>query len=553
MATFYSSKTDNNALAYVDGRVFTMNDHHPWAEAFIVSPSGVFEAVGTTEYIKTIASRRGLIICSLGDRFVMPGIHDGHTHLLFAGYTSLYHTEIGRTANANTIANLLEKSHCLCKYTNVMGEWIIGNYYVSNLFPDGLADRRYLDVAYPDKPVLVREISGHKVLVNSAGLRYLGLDPNTAVEPEGGVYSRRPDGSMTGELKEVATGVAWLNMPVPPLSAVKKAMVHSIKTCHMYGITSVQEASANTLYLHALRELEDDNELNLDICTHIVCKNEFFPSESNASLEALLDVSEAFKSKHVDTRYVKFWLDGSPLEPGSTHSCLGLDGEPDRRMLLLDDETLLAAVKKYDGRGMTVKMHAAGEGSIRQALNVYEAVRKENPNGPRHEVAHSNAIHPDDFARLASLRVTAEMSPSVFDQVDELAADVLRFEFNQVHKAGGLCTFGTDWPVTENPNLLQPLAALLDKVTVDPVPLAKQLKTQKEFAARVICRAITLGAAENLDKGTETGSIETGKKANFIMVNQDLSKGEFSGAIVQKTWFEGRLVWDIDGEFKVSI
>ena len=94
----------------------------------------------------------------------------------------------------------------------------------------------------------------------------------------------------------------------------------SLQTCHMYGITSIQEASANTLYLHALREIEDDKELKLDVHTHIICGNEFFAVETKESLEALLDVAEAFKSKHVDTRFVKFWLDGSPIEPGFTSS-----------------------------------------------------------------------------------------------------------------------------------------------------------------------------------------------------------------------------------------
>ncbi|KAH8779739.1 hypothetical protein F5882DRAFT_379859 [Hyaloscypha sp. PMI_1271] len=72
---------------------------------------------------------------------------------------------------------------------------------------------------------------------------------------------------------------------------------------------------------------------------------------------------EYSKSKHVDTRFVKFWLDGPQVEPGLIHCTLNEEGEPDRERPFFDDETVLAHVTKYDSRGMTCKMLVAGEGS----------------------------------------------------------------------------------------------------------------------------------------------------------------------------------------------
>lgn len=403
MATFYSSKTDNNAVAYINGKVFTIDQSKPWASAFIVSPRGIFDTVGTDDEIMAIAESRRLATYDLRQEFIMPGIHDAHTHLLMAGEGKTWQNDINWDSNEKTLATKLKGQLCHCRYSHIVGDWVVGNFYVPNLFPYGKPDRRYLDDEFPSTPVLIREMSGHKILLNSEALRRLNIDVYKSQPPAGGVYVRREDGAMTGELFETATGAAWTNLPIPPLAIVKESISQSIKTCHRFGITSIQEASANTLYLHALRELEEENRLDLDVHPHIVCMNEFFSCETTQSLECLLDVADAFKSKHIDSRFVKFWLDGSPIEPGSTHCQLDEHGHPDQKFLFLDNDTLLTKVKRYDARGMTIKMHAAGEGSVRQALDVYQAVRELNPNGPRHEIAHSNAIHNGQYCPRSTL------------------------------------------------------------------------------------------------------------------------------------------------------
>lgn len=59
---------------------------------------------------------------------------------------------------------------CACAYHNVARDWVIGNFYQASFFPDGIPDRKYLDAKYPDDPVLVGEVSCHRILLNTAGL-----------------------------------------------------------------------------------------------------------------------------------------------------------------------------------------------------------------------------------------------------------------------------------------------------------------------------------------------------------------------------------------------
>lgn len=131
------------------------------------------------------------------------------------------------------------------------------------------------------------------------------------------------------------------------------------------------------------------------------------------------------------------------------------------------------------------------------------------------------------------------MSPAIFHETELINAfpDLFKWPFKQVQDAGGSITIGSDWFLPKNPSLFHSLAAIVDKFG------EKEGRTAKETSGEVLCRVITLGGAEAVNQANQTGSIEVGKKANFIAVDRDLSRGEFEGAVVLKTWFEGKLVW----------
>lgn len=72
------------ALTDISGRVFALDPQKPWARAFIVDAPGKFASIGTNEDIPATAIREGHIAWNLRGRFVMPAVHDAHTHLLGA-------------------------------------------------------------------------------------------------------------------------------------------------------------------------------------------------------------------------------------------------------------------------------------------------------------------------------------------------------------------------------------------------------------------------------------------------------------------------------------
>lgn len=380
-----------DSTAYINGRIFTIDAAQPWATGFIVSPDGIFTHVGDDSNIRTIVQQSGLVTVDLKGRFVMPGIHDAHMHLLYTGLALTSDADIGADSTSASIGERIKEQSCRCEYVNTYQDWIMANVYNNEGFPNGVADRKYLDEQFPDRPVVVLGGAGHSKLLNTEALRRAGYDLGKEENVQGGKFFRRDDGSLTGELGEAAMTKAALAMPFPGLAHIKRVLKHAIRVAHRAGVTSCQEASANTLLLNALCELDDEKSLQMDIATHIVYGPEFIAHESKCTLHPLLDDVEKFKRKHVDTRFVKVILDGVPLPPLFTHCALDEQGRPEKSKIIVED--VADAVLKYDERGMTVKIHCTGHGSTRMALDAIESARRRRPNGPKHEIAHNSGVH----------------------------------------------------------------------------------------------------------------------------------------------------------------
>lgn len=153
----------------------------------------------------------------------------------------------------------------------------------------------------------------------------------------------------------------------------------------------------------------------------------------------------------------------------------------------------------------------------------------------------------DDLARLNELNVTAEMSPSNIFPIQKLIIPdgLAHWNFGRLMDLGTLVTIGSDYS-SSDPSVFDPCAAVLEGVMTSKLITGDDIEQRKTQAAHALLRMITLSGAEAVGKADVSGSIEVGKKANFILVDRDLSKAEFEGAQVLETWFEGENVWRSD-------
>lgn len=127
------------------------------------------------------------------------------------------------------------------------------------------------------------------------------------------------------------------------------------------------------------------------------------------------------------------------------------------------------------------------------------------------------------------------MSPAAFFGSElEQGSELMDWNFAKMQTAGAHITIGSDWGASPEPTILRYMANKLDQIGGGST----------QSGAELALRMLTLNGAQAVGKDKEIGSIEVGKKANFIVVDRDLSRGEFAEAQVLRTYFEGEKVWD---------
>ncbi|MBY6412843.1 amidohydrolase [Rhodococcus sp. BP-252] len=522
------------ATAYVNCTIHTVDVDRPHATAVLVD-GGTFSVVGTDDDIRNAAPPETEFI-DLGGLTVIPGLHDAHTHLLFSGLKFNFEARLTPNAGAKQIAHDLEHCQCASLVDATEQQWLVGGEFLPAAFEDGELDRRFLDEVFPDQPVFLYDYTIHHALVNSKALEIAGLDDSTP-DPVGGKFIRRPGTTeLTGELVEQATWPVTNAMPKYRPEIDRAALRWAIDTCHRFGITSVQEASASPRALAAMKTLEDEDQLNLHIAAHLVWREESFGQATAAELDESIANRDAFASKHLDTRFVKIWLDGAPLPPHMTQADLDAHGNVDESNIVVEAQELADVIGRFDAAGLSVKIHCAGEGSVRAALNAFESVRARNgEDGPLHEVAHCTFIHDDDYARFGRNNIVAEMSPAIW-HIEEFGLQE-GYQFRKVLESGTTMTIGSDWIITPDPNLFPALQGMLDKGE-SSVDLETAIRLLTIEGARVVGRAET------------RGSITPGKSADMIVLDRpifDIPITEVGDTRVLRTVFEGTTVYDSMG------
>ena len=238
-------------LILVDGKVFTADSTHPWAEAVAIRGERII-AVGTTASVRKLASARTREV-ALGGRVVIPGINDAHDHVGDFPLPGEFRTSAAPTPDP-TFAQVLDSVTAIGARTPA-GTWIKTTIGLTILNDTG-ARRAALDRVAAGHPVLLWSWWGHGAVLNSAALRALHI-ADTAPDPLGGWYERDAAGRLTGRLDEYAEWSAvrrvYSMRPERDIIAGLKAFADS--SLRM-GVTTVQDMAGYfdpALTLHVLR------------------------------------------------------------------------------------------------------------------------------------------------------------------------------------------------------------------------------------------------------------------------------------------------------------
>ncbi len=521
---------DTADSVYLNGRIYTVDESQPWAEAIAVLGDRI-AFVGSNEAAGAFIGPATRTV-DLEHRMVMPGIHDAHTHFLWASMLQKYGCKLQDEETVDSIVTELKQ----CAKGRNKSEWLVAGPYTYTFFPDNKPHRKWLDQAFPDTPVYIREYSFHQVLLNTRALQVAGIDKTTP-NPDRGEIVKDENGELTGELVEEAVLLAQRFLPAEAAQQQLEALRWAVKINSQYGITSVQEAATSLAALRGLNTLDRGNELTLAVAAHLTWGSPRFGEVPNVDLEALINDRAKYQTQHVRTDFVKMTLDGVPIPPYFTEA--GIDDHCNVNLshILIPPGKLNEMVTRFDRAGIKVKMHVTGAGAARVALDAIEAARKANPQSSvRHDLAHTNIITTQDLPRFKKLNAAGEMSPAVWQLFGRTLGNPPQpaWQFKTLLDHGVLMTVGSDWVVAPTPNPFPGLQGML-------------LRGEESVDLASALRMLTINGAISLGWEKTQGSIERGKLANFIMLDRNLFEVPATAVAetrVLRTVFEGRVVYE---------
>lgn len=478
----------------------------PQADAALVR-DGRFAFIGEEAGLTAPA---GCPVLDAGGRLVLPGLIDGHAHLLNTGLAM-------RSVDLKDVPSVEEAVRRIAERVAVTarGGWVRGAGWDQHAWPEGrFPDRHSLDAVAPAHPVVLIHTSGHCVWVNSAALRAANVTSSTE-PPFGGAIDRDADGEPSGILRDAASALVYDTMP--PLSREERvaALRDAIAAAHRLGITGVHAMDAGHGELRAIESLRDAGELRLRVRAFL----------SSARLDDWLG---AYRTGDGDDTLaiggVKFFADGA-LGSLTAWMLAPYEGSDDAGLPLWEPAELEQRVRACLEQGLAPAIHAIGDRANRQVLDIIERTRALAPELPR-RIEHAQLLAPEDVARFARLGVTASVQPVHATQdmtkVDRWwgARGRSAYAFASLLASGANLAFGSDSPV----ETMDPIAGIHAAVTRRNAAGAPPggWYAQERIGLKAALAAYTSGCATAAGEAHRTGRIAPGYHADFAVLSHDL-------------------------------
>lgn len=411
----------------------------------------------------------------------------------------------------------------------------------------------WMDEAVPDRPVVILSDTEHEGILNSVALGMEGITSSTDA-PDGGEIGRDHRGKLTGWLMENAAGRwAWKHYPKVSPDEHEKGLEATIAYLNSIGITAVKQQHAKNPVAVAAQSLEKKGRLHARIGLSWTWKGPLEPMPLDEQ-ETMIAERGRFASDLIKTEYVKLSGDGNAgstgyvLEPYLQSGGHGIN--------FFTADALFHEVEKFDLMGIGVTIHATGDAANRQMIDAVERVKeKHGILKARHQLAHASMIHPDDFTRLGELDITAEFSPVVWwatdfvqTQISEIGGERMDYWYpmKSVLANGGRIAIASDGPLMWQDSF-QRLESALTRVGPDgdTEPLAPHEAVDLSAALK----AMTLDSAYLMNLEDEVGSIEVGRRADLIVLSQNLFEipaADIDSTTVHLTLFDGEVVFDAE-------
>lgn len=538
-------------LVLTNGRIYTVNPKRPWVEAVAIR-RGRFMAVGSHAEIAPLIQSYTKVH-DLQGAFAMPGLYDMHTHPdLALGPKYSDYLDVGlETPSASEVkAAILDYAE-----RNPGDGWIFGKHFVHyNLRKEGIEPgREWLDSFIPDRPVAIMDRMWGSCMANSKALELAGVSAESQDPNNGYIVRDTITGEPNGILVDGAYALIMAAMPPPPTKALVRAYEEGARFQSSRGVVATKYVHVCEQRLEALRIADLAGNLPVRVEAAISWQDDIFPVRRR--WELLAGERHYYRSARINANAVKFHFDGTS-EPRTSYLLSPWPNEKDwRGALNLTPEHIADMVADMDRKRIRVIAHCTGDGASDIFLDAVAECRRRNGPGMRHQCAHSTLLDEANLARFAELDVIAEFSPvgwypsnftlNARGSFGERLAEA--YNVRGVIDAGGVTVMGTDWPVSS----IDPWIGF-ETLTTRQNPWGEmEGNLGHPITLEEAIRMMTINGAWSMGIEDQSGSIEMGKTADMIVLDQDPFDGDTKGRLhkteVSLTMIDGEVVHDPNG------
>jgi len=563
---------------YVNGRIYAFNQNGEGHEA-LATKGGAIVFIGKTkdanEWIGTSTE-----VIDVNGKIVLPSFADSHTHAPGLAYDILFNVNLydalSYDETINEISDFINNNPQLDIY--------YGRGFNSSFF-EGIETikgprKEHLDKICDSKPIILSDFGGNYYWMNSKAFEHYNITKKTKTPTDGSIEFDDETGELWGVLREGA------RILVPYQSFTKEQNYEAAKrfqhVMNSFGYTSVLAfrppgtVEPRTTLFEMFKALEEKGELNLRVQG---AKDMNVFEDIDSQIEEMIEIKGSYDSELIKFTTAKFFLDGVIesttgflLDPYSLAAGKGSDY---RASLLWDQEKLAYAFQRCMEEGFQVYCHTIGDGAVHAALGALEsAYKKMNLNDEdirkyRNTFTHLQIVSEEDILRMGRMNVIAGVQPYwhfksptlwwslEYPLIGERAEN--QYPLGSFLKADVKLVASSDYPVTPEPNPFFAIQAgvtrnmynaqsfnLNDIENIDDPEFL--LKKSERVSVCEMIKAFTVNAAYASFNENHLGSLEVGKSADFIFIDQDpfeINPLKIQNIKVLETIFKGKTVYSI--------